>query len=382
MTLTAYKVCYNDTNTPFEEISFAFGSNTRSVIIPCRNAVLFLDECLQSILDQTCLGQMKVEISLFDDSSDDGSFDLAYSYRKLCSNRGVVLTINRQSSNKPSGVANAKNSAVKNSSGQFLCFLDADDYCDVDRIRRQYELAINVEELSLIGSKFKRLPDNSTKRYTKWANNLTNLQLYTQIYTSNGPTLIAPTWFCSRRLYDVIGGFSDNGRTGFPEDLDFFYKALRKGACLYKVDDSLVTYRYHSDCASFSVSEETILSIRVAEFERIILEKRGNWSKFSIWNVGKSGKKFFNALKPENRRKVLCFGDIDSQKIDRKFFECYVRNNNTKKFVIQFKLPIIHISELQPPVVICVKMDLTGGMLEKYVEEKNWIEGENYFYLC
>lgn len=54
----------------------------------------------------------------------------------------------------------------------------------------------------LIGSKFQREPEDSTIRYTKWANSLTDKQLNEQIYTSHGPTVIMPTWFCHREIFE------------------------------------------------------------------------------------------------------------------------------------------------------------------------------------
>lgn len=59
----------------------------------------------------------------------------------------------------------------------------------------------------ILGCRFKREPENSTSRYTKWANSLTHDQLNLQIFTSNGPTVIMPTWFCHRGVFErFVGG--------------------------------------------------------------------------------------------------------------------------------------------------------------------------------
>lgn len=39
----------------------------------------------------------------------------------------------------------------------------------------------------------------------------------------------------SRSLYNSVGGFDQSVKVGFPEDLDFFYRALNSGAELFKV---------------------------------------------------------------------------------------------------------------------------------------------------
>ncbi|PIO64651.1 hypothetical protein TELCIR_13710 [Teladorsagia circumcincta] len=76
------------------------------------------------------------------------------------------------------------------------------------------------------GSNFRRLPEGSTERYTNWANGLSGVQLKSQVFTSHGPTLIAPTWFISRDVYEQLNGFREDIRVGYPEDLEFFYRAL------------------------------------------------------------------------------------------------------------------------------------------------------------
>lgn len=200
----------------------------QSVIVPCRNVVRFIGECLESVLNQN-FENIQSEISIFDDSSEDETLNIAKSYEEKFTKRGIKFLLDKQSSGRANGVGYAKNAAVRSSSGRFLCFLDADDVMHSDRIRIQHDAALKFDDMTLIGSKFTRTPTDSTIRYTKWANNLTNSQLKTQIFTANGPTIIAPTWFCSRKLYDIVGGFAEKPSKGFPEDLDFFYKALRIG---------------------------------------------------------------------------------------------------------------------------------------------------------
>ena len=109
--------------------------------------------------------------------------------------------------------------------------------------------------LQLIGTKFRRLPEDSTKNFTFWANSLTQEQLQTQVYLSFGPSIVMPTWFCHRNVYDrVEGGFDETGK-GIPEDLIFFYKHLDNDGEVARVDDRLVVYRYHSNATTFSVTE-------------------------------------------------------------------------------------------------------------------------------
>lgn len=64
-----------------------------------------------------------------------------------------------------------------------------------------------------------------------------------------------PTWFCRKDVYDkIFGGFDEQGK-GIPEDLIFFYEHLNNGGKLHLVTKVLMTYRYHTGAATFSVSE-------------------------------------------------------------------------------------------------------------------------------
>ncbi|KJH52388.1 hypothetical protein DICVIV_01365 [Dictyocaulus viviparus] len=277
------------------------------------------------------------------------------------------------------GVGYAKNRAVEMSSGQFICFCDADDVSAPTRLQEQYLEAIKSAIKSrhrdfriFPGSMFQRDPENSTKRYTNWANRLTNDELTVQIYTSHGPTLIAPTWFVSRELFNSLDGFKENAGAGFPEDLDFFYRALDFSHVHFsKVEKTLVIYRYHPGCTSFGVSEDAIWNMRFYRLCNCVLPK---WEVFTIWNAGKQGKYFFKCLSEMDKKRVLAFCDVDQKKIKREWFEQYDSSNR----LVTWKVPIIHVRIARPPLVICVKLDMTGGDLERIISESKWKEGRDF----
>ncbi len=91
----------------------------------------------------------------------------------------------------------------------------------------------------LVGSCFTRTPAGSTERYTRWCNTLSPTQLHTQVtftpsptththwllqaFTAFGPTLIQPTWFCSRELVDKLGHFSEQGRVSYVVNVCNFF---------------------------------------------------------------------------------------------------------------------------------------------------------------
>lgn len=92
-----------------------------SIITTLYNSAGYMDKCLETLLDQD-LSQNEYEIILVNDGSPDNSLDVARSYEARCSNvRVVTYEINR-------GLAGARQAGTDEAKGQFLCYVDPDDY--------------------------------------------------------------------------------------------------------------------------------------------------------------------------------------------------------------------------------------------------------------
>ncbi|KAM9119526.1 queuosine-tRNA galactosyltransferase isoform 3-T5 [Pangshura tecta] len=245
-----------------------------------------------------------------------------------------------------------------------------DDVMMPQRVRLQYEAAIQHPN-SIIGCQVRREPMDSTERYTRWINNLTPGQLLTQVFTSYGPTVIMPTWFCSREWFCHVGKFDEGGK-GVPEDLLFFYEHIRKGGGVFRVDQCLLQYRYHPQAATHSVLEETIWNHRVRFLEDRALK---HWRSFTIWNAGKQGRKLYRSLSPANQKKVAAFCDVDENKIAKGFYT-YQESKERRKP----QIPIQHFRDATPPFIICVKLDLTGGGFEENLATLDLKEGLDYYH--
>ncbi|GAB5581457.1 UDP-GlcNAc:betaGal beta-1 [Prionailurus iriomotensis] len=251
-----------------------------SIILPVYNAELWLDECLESVLQQDFEGSM--ELSVFNDASKDKSMTIIEKWKVKLENSGVLVVIGGHDSPSPRGVGYSKNQAIAQSSGSYLCFLD-----------------------SIVGC---------------------------QVFTSNGPTVIMPTWFCSRAWFSYVGPFDEGGK-GEPEDLLFFYSHLRKGGGVIRVDQSLLLYRYHPNAATHSVLETTIWTHRVRFLEEWALP---HWATFTIWNAGRQGRRLYRSLTAGMRRKVVAFCDVDENKI-RKGFYCHEDSQHRKGRSLGFR---------------------------------------------
>ncbi|KAH7949581.1 hypothetical protein HPB49_012410 [Dermacentor silvarum] len=224
-----------------------------SVIIPVFNGERWIDDCLSSVAQQEFAGTM--EVSIYDDSSTDGTAKLLQEWKPKLESRGFFVRISSgDPGSKPRGVGFAKNAAVRQSKGRYLCFQDIDDIMHPSRVQEQFYEATKQLPNTIVGSQYHRLPEGSTERYTLWANTLPLQKLTVQVYTSHGPTVIMPTWFCSRAVFDAVGGFDETGK-GTPEDLIFFYKHLDLGGNVVRVEKDLLIYRYHLQQSTFTIAE-------------------------------------------------------------------------------------------------------------------------------
>ncbi len=93
-----------------------------SVVVPAYNAERFLTRAVDSIRRQT---MKNIEILLVDDGSTDGTAALC---RSLAAEDSRIRVLTRQNG----GAAAARNTGIRAASGQYVCFVDADDYIEPD----------------------------------------------------------------------------------------------------------------------------------------------------------------------------------------------------------------------------------------------------------
>ena len=125
-----------------------------SVCVPVYNAEKYLDECLKSLLNQTLDG---IQIVCVDDGSTDNSSMILDKYSKQYENIKVIHQKNQ-------GLGGARNTGIDNSDGEFIGFLDADDFVSPKMYETLYNLAKkNNSELVICNTQF--YPHSNTKKH-------------------------------------------------------------------------------------------------------------------------------------------------------------------------------------------------------------------------
>lgn len=95
-----------------------------SVIVPIYNSEKVLSRCIESILNQS---YKNLEIILINDGSVDRSIEIMREYQKLDSRIKII-------DNKNNGVSETRNIGIRNASGDYIQFVDSDDYIELNMI--------------------------------------------------------------------------------------------------------------------------------------------------------------------------------------------------------------------------------------------------------
>lgn len=125
-----------------------------SLIIPVYNVEEYLEKCLKSAFMQTL---KDIEIIAVNDGSTDNSLSILNKYQKI-DDRLVVVTQENQ------GLSGARNTAIKIAKGEFLLFLDSDDYIDLEMAESMYNKAIE-NNLDIVICRYNQVDDEGISLY-------------------------------------------------------------------------------------------------------------------------------------------------------------------------------------------------------------------------
>ena len=107
-----------------------------SVIIPVYNTAKFLSTCIKSVINQTF---EDIEIILVNDASTDNSIHICNTFKEK-DNR--IVLIDKQQNE---GVEKARYDGILTATGDYICFVDSDDWLEKDALRRMYDKAVETD---------------------------------------------------------------------------------------------------------------------------------------------------------------------------------------------------------------------------------------------
>jgi len=200
-----------------------------SIIITNYNYSHFIEDAILSALNQDYPNK---EVIVVDDGSTDNSISVI---KKFEPQIALISKLN-------GGVSTARNVGVNYSRGDYLAFLDADDYWDEMKIRKQYERLVDAD-CELVYCNMKILDSSGIGQVT----NEQREGCFHSLFLSNpGKTPFPPSSvLISRSLARMVGEW-DASLINAAEDFDFF-RRCSKYTEFAMIPEPFLTHREHPD---------------------------------------------------------------------------------------------------------------------------------------
>ena len=211
--------------------------NLITIIVPVYNAAASIDRCINSILGQS---YKNIELVLVDDGSTDNSLSICQKYADL-DNRVVII---KQTN---SGVAVTRNTGLDNAKGDYILFVDSDDYIDIKMCETMLSKTIN-ENADLAVCKYCRVLDNNLTKVEENALIDAYCNKKYSCFFSNVNNVHGAIW---RVLFSkfLIGSVRFSANIKVQEDLLFLITVLKNSNKTVFVDEYL--YYYITDDYSY-----------------------------------------------------------------------------------------------------------------------------------
>ena len=220
-----------------------------SIIIPIYNAEEYLEECLESVINQEVPFD-EYEIICIDDGSTDNSNSILEKYNKIIDN----LTVFYQNNN---GVSSARNKGIKLAKGDYIWFVDADDFISKNAI--ELLLPIIKEDL------FDRVVFSYYTTFFTYKDYVDNSMVVNQLNARTTDGSVCTSVYKKQFLIYNCIMFREGIDAG--EDNLFNYELNKMNGKQKTIDDAIYFYRVNEYSVTKSSSNEKTLRshLRCAE---------------------------------------------------------------------------------------------------------------------
>ena len=236
-----------------------------SIIVPIYNTDCYLRQCLGSIINQS---YKNFEVLLINDGSVDDS-------AMICKEFAEKDSRIRYFEKENGGVSSARNLGLKNVKGNYITFVDSDDWVEENYLEVLYNaLKENEVDISISAHNYFNMDDNlyylpsysEEQLHTLDIGKVSRdefLELFPELSSLNHDFNCAVS-----KLFkaDVVKNLLFDESVNYGEDLDFFFKLYLKVSSVYYVNQPTYIYRQHQSSASNNCLESHAISeIRIYE---------------------------------------------------------------------------------------------------------------------
>lgn len=246
-----------------------------SIIIPTYNREAILHRCLDSLICQT---YKEFEVIICDDGSTDGTAAVIERYKDNFKKFTYIKISNSGSASKP------RNEAIKIASGNWICFLDSDDwwYCNklqvtAEQIGENPEVEILYHDLMVVNNQKEpvyTIKGRALKKETAF------LEL---LYKGNAIPLSSSC--VKKETLDKIGFFEEAG-VYKSEDSDFWIRAARLGTHFKYIPQILGYYLKHDGNTYDEAFEIHVLNIPAEYTSQLTKPQYRTFKKWTHYRMG------------------------------------------------------------------------------------------------
>lgn len=227
-----------------------------SIVVPVYNVEKYISECIESLLSQS---YKDFEIILVDDGSTDASGDIC---DKFANENSCITVIHKNNQ----GLGLARNTGIEVANGEYITFIDSDDYVDNDLLKELYESIISTNADTCLGG-FKRVDDNKNILFKS----IYDKQVYRgeEVYNELLPRMIGSlpdksdsirmsVWnvmYSMKIIKDHLVRFPSE-REYISEDIMFDIEYYKYSTAVSVIDSCLYNYRLNTSSLTLKYKED------------------------------------------------------------------------------------------------------------------------------
>ena len=193
-----------------------------SIIIPCYNDVKYIEQSVNSALNQTYQNK---EVIVVDDGSNVKTKEIL---------KKIEPKITKLITQKNQGQSTARNAGIEAASGAYILTLDSDDYFEPSFCEKAILIMNASEEIKLVSCFATLIYNNGFTQVFKPKGGILKDFLFSNC--AMGSVLF------SKQEWNMVGGYDEAMREGF-EDWEFYLRLLVNGGKAVIVDENLFNYR-------------------------------------------------------------------------------------------------------------------------------------------
>ena len=184
-----------------------------TIVVPMYNVEKYIEKCLDSLINQT---YKNIEILVINDGSKDNSLIIAERKAKEDNRIKIISQLNQ-------GLSAARNTGMDNAKGQYICFVDSDDFVHPDYVKLLLECIVkNNADISVCDFLYIDEKGNTWKRKDKENKIYNNIEALKDIFCKEQNTEVM-TWnklykielFKDNNIYFPVGKYHEDNFTTY-----------------------------------------------------------------------------------------------------------------------------------------------------------------------